>query len=174
MIKVCENANKLSIDDSTCPECFSRLLKVEYRPVILFYSIWLHLYLIYCFLILCLIQENTKFVDGESKKIGCIFCSSDFSGLVEKRFASAARRGRGVRARGRGRGRGRGRRGPKDKMAQLAAYFVWIKIQTSKQLNILSIKLNTNLFALVDLFFIPFYIFGFSIRPFVLKQNRII
>ena len=76
------------------------------------------------FVFVRVIQDNTKFVDGETKKIGCVFCSSDFSGLVEKRFASAARRGRGGRSRGRGRGRGRGRRGPKDKMAQLAAYFV--------------------------------------------------
>ena len=58
--------------------------------------------------------------------VACIFCSLEFSGLVEKRYAAAARnrgRGRGGRG-GRGRGRSRGRPKPKDKMAQLAAYFV--------------------------------------------------
>lgn len=59
---------------------------------------------------------------------GCVFCSPYFTPLVEKHRAvsrppgSRAPRGRG------GRGRSRGRpRPPKDKMAQLAAYFVWRK-----------------------------------------------
>ena len=33
VIKVCEDANKLSVDDSTCPECDARLLNVAYREV---------------------------------------------------------------------------------------------------------------------------------------------
>jgi DNA topoisomerase-3 len=102
VVKVCQDANKLSVDDATCDECDARLLRVEYRP------------------------EKNKLPDGLTKLTACIFCSSQLSSLVEKRYASAARgRGRG-RSRGRG-GRGRGRRGrgkPKDKMAQLAAYFV--------------------------------------------------
>lgn len=33
VIKVFEDANKLSVADSTCPECDARQLQVEYRPV---------------------------------------------------------------------------------------------------------------------------------------------
>lgn len=58
---------------------------------------------------------------------GCIFCSESFSKLVEKHKAVANRPvGRPNKPGGKGgRGRGRGKpRQPKDKMAQLAAYFV--------------------------------------------------
>ena len=34
VIKVCENANKLAVDDSTCSDCDARLMRVEYRAVI--------------------------------------------------------------------------------------------------------------------------------------------
>ena len=60
---------------------------------------------------------------------GCIYCNLELNSLVEKSHAVLlkARRGggggRGGRGRGRG-GRGRGRKAPKDKMSQLAAYFV--------------------------------------------------
>nr|CAG4639781.1 EOG090X00WU [Daphnia pulex] len=33
VIKVCEDANKLSVASSTCPECDARQINVEYRPV---------------------------------------------------------------------------------------------------------------------------------------------
>ena len=59
-------------------------------------------------------------------KEGCIYCDPDLNQLVEKSQAvlmKAKRVGAG-RGRGRGRGRGKGRKAPKDKMAQLAAYFV--------------------------------------------------
>lgn len=77
-------------------------------------------------------SEKTKFKDGSEEKTGCIFCSPDFSHLVEKHRAIVSRPAI-VNVRGRGRGGGpggksRGTRGrakqPKDKMAQLAAYFV--------------------------------------------------
>lgn len=58
---------------------------------------------------------------------GCLFCDSIFSNLVQtKQVRTALKRLPTNRGRGRGksRGRGRGRRMPKDKMSQLAAYFV--------------------------------------------------
>lgn len=65
-------------------------------------------------------KDKTKFSNGATKMVTCIFCSVELSGLVEKRYASFSKR-----TRGRARGRGRVRRAkPKDKMAQLAAYFV--------------------------------------------------
>lgn len=87
---------------------------------------------------------TTRFKDGAEEKTGCVFCSADFIPLVEKHRAISSRpaqpttRGRGgrggavVTATGRGGGGGGGpigtrgnRRGaPKDKMDQLAAYFV--------------------------------------------------
>ena len=76
-----------------------------------------------------------QYKEGKSKlpkerlsKEGCIYCDSDLNQLVEKSQAvlMKSRRG-GGRGRGRGRGgrgRGRGRGAPKDKMSQLANYFV--------------------------------------------------
>ena len=55
---------------------------------------------------------------------GCVFCTPIFTSLVEKHRAVASKP---VATRGRGHGKGRSRgkpRPPKDKMAQLAAYFV--------------------------------------------------
>ncbi|KAL9881427.1 DNA topoisomerase 3-beta-like [Glossina fuscipes fuscipes] len=88
-------------------------------------------------------SDKTKFKDSSEEKTGCIFCSSDFSHSVEKHRAVPSRPvnicdnsggtgiGRGGRGGGRGnkgRSSGRGSRGgtrpPKDKMAELAAYFV--------------------------------------------------
>jgi len=100
-------------------------------------------------------SDKSKFKDGSEEKSGCIFCSTDFSHLVEKHRAVASRpvrsgggsrggkvgrggggvggpagaaggavtAGGGPGPGGGGRG-GRGGRQPKDKMAQLAAYFV--------------------------------------------------
>lgn len=83
---------------------------------------------------------QTRFKDGADEKSGCVFCSADFIPLVEKHRAVSSRpaqvtnRGRGSRgavnavttSRGAGPIGSRGnRRGPpKDKMDQLAAYFV--------------------------------------------------
>lgn len=86
-------------------------------------------------------SDQTKFKDGSDEKAGCVFCSADFIPLVEKHRAISTRpaqitnRGRGgnrgalnVTTTGRGAGpigsRGNRRGPPKDKMAQLAAYFV--------------------------------------------------
>lgn len=83
---------------------------------------------------------QTRFKDGSEEKTGCVFCSADFIPLVEKHRAISSRpaqvtnRGRGSRGSGTVTNTGRGagpigtrgnRRGPpKDKMDQLAAYFV--------------------------------------------------
>ena len=70
-------------------------------------------------------QEKSKLPKEATEMSGCVFCSPYFTSLVEKHRAvsrppgSRAPRGRG------GKGRSKGRpRPPKDKMAQLAAYFV--------------------------------------------------
>lgn len=85
--------------------CGAQLVNVEYRP------------------------EKTKFSNDTTEKRGCIFCSEHFSKLVEKRRAAVntrpSRPFRGGKTAGRGRGGGRpNKKPPKDKMAQLAAYFV--------------------------------------------------
>jgi DNA topoisomerase III len=75
-------------------------------------------------------KERTKLPNEATEMTGCVFCSPDFSNLVEKHRAinrpnRALPGGRAARGRGRGRGgKGRGKGKPKDKMAQLAAYFV--------------------------------------------------
>ena len=75
-------------------------------------------------------EGKSKLANERLSKEGCIYCDTDLNHLVEKSQAvlMRARRGGGAgRGRGRGgrgRGRGRGRKAPKDKMAQLAAYFV--------------------------------------------------
>jgi DNA topoisomerase-3 len=97
---------KVTVDDDTCVECGSQYVTVTYK------------------------QEKTPFADGDDKKTGCVFCSNEFMPLIEKHKAVENRRlnssSRGRSSRGRGRGRShRGRpKAPKDKMAQLAAYFV--------------------------------------------------
>lgn len=70
-------------------------------------------------------QEKSKLPKEATEMSGCVFCSPYFTSLVEKHRAvsrppgSRAPRGRG------GKGRSKGKpRPPKDKMAQLAAYFV--------------------------------------------------
>ena len=107
-----ENAQKVSvIKEEACPECEAQLMKVEYK------------------------EGKSKLNDDKLEAQGCIFCDPELSQLVEKHQAVMMRRraqpggGRGGRGRG-GRGRGgkgrggRGRKAPKDKMSQLAAYFV--------------------------------------------------
>lgn len=83
-------------------------------------------------------SDKTKFKDGSEEKSGCVFCSTEFSHLVEKHRAVASRPVNLRGGRGGGRGGSKGGRGggtasgssrgrprqPKDKMAQLAAYFV--------------------------------------------------
>ena len=75
---------------------------------------------------------KTKLSGERTSAEGCIYCNVELNQLVEKSHAVLlkAKRGGGAGRGGRGRGRGgrgrggRGRKAPKDKMAQLAAYFV--------------------------------------------------
>ncbi|XP_034671914.1 DNA topoisomerase 3-beta [Drosophila subobscura] len=128
IINCFKGATKITVEEAKCAECGAQQVNVVYK------------------------SDKSKFKDGTEEKIGCVFCSSDFSHLVEKHRAVASRPvrsggprgGKGGRggvagvagavaaggeaaAGGRGGGGGRGGRGrgpPKDKMAQLAAYFV--------------------------------------------------
>jgi len=112
IVMLFENAQKVSvIKEEACGECEAQLMKVEYK------------------------EGKSKLNDDKLEAQGCIFCDQELSQLVEKHQAVMMRRraqpgggrggrGRGGRGRG-GRGRGgRGRKAPKDKMSQLAAYFV--------------------------------------------------
>lgn len=118
IINIFNKATKVTVHDSKqCDECQAQLLTVVYR------------------------SDVTKFKDGD-EKTGCLFCTPDFIPLVEKHRAVASRpmgmhSGRPTRGRtngtgvavGTGRGgtaSNRGNRGrpARDKMAELAAYFV--------------------------------------------------
>ena len=117
IINIFNKASKVTVNDSKqCDECQAQLVTVVYKA------------------------DQTKFKDNAEEKTGCLFCSPDFIPLVEKHRAVATKpiqtnstrggRGRGNVSVGNGPSRGggstRGARGrpPKDKMAQLAAYFV--------------------------------------------------
>lgn len=97
-----EDAQKITVMEDVC-DCGAQLVNVEYR------------------------SEKSKLPNDATEKSGCIFCSEHFSKLVEKRRAAANNRPprpfRGGKTAGRGRGRPN-KKPPKDKMAQLAAYFV--------------------------------------------------
>lgn len=69
-------------------------------------------------------QDKSKLPNEATEMSGCVFCTAAFAALVEKHRAVASKpvmtRGRGhVKSRNRGKPKP-----PKDKMAQLAAYFV--------------------------------------------------
>lgn len=101
IIQLFEDAQKVTVEKGIC-DCGAQLVTVEYRA------------------------EKTKLPNDASEMTGCVFCSEDFAKLVERRKASNFVKPRAFRG-GRPAGRGRGRpnkRQPKDKMAQLAAYFV--------------------------------------------------
>ncbi|XP_049825992.1 DNA topoisomerase 3-beta-1 isoform X2 [Aethina tumida] len=104
IINLFDDAQKITILDDIC-DCGAQCVNVEYKP------------------------EKTKLPNGAVEMKGCVFCSTEFGRLVDKPKAAVASRaprpfkGGKVAARGRGGGRGRQRQ-PKDKMAQLAAYFV--------------------------------------------------
>ena len=109
VVRLFDDAAKVTVlNEENCPECDAQLMKVEYK------------------------EGKSKLADDKLEKEGCIFCDNELSQLVEKQHAvfmrkrNTAGRGRGARGRGRGGrgGRGRGRKAPKDKMSQLAAYFV--------------------------------------------------
>ncbi|ALC49738.1 Top3beta [Drosophila busckii] len=112
IINCFKGAVKVTVEDIRCQDCGAQVVNVVYKP------------------------EKSKFKDGSEEKTGCVFCSMDFAHLVEKHRAVASRQVRnggprggppggnaGALVNGHGRG-GRGGRPPRDKMAQLAAYFV--------------------------------------------------
>lgn len=103
IINIFEDASRVSVAESACVDCGAQLVTAEYRA------------------------ERTRLPGALTEMTACLFCNPNFTALVEKHRAVAARAGGGA---GRG-GRGRGARHakhknkqPKDKMAQLAAYFV--------------------------------------------------
>ncbi|XP_022920150.1 DNA topoisomerase 3-beta-1 [Onthophagus taurus] len=100
IIHLFEDCQKITVENDVC-DCGAQLVNVEYK------------------------SEKTKLPNDKKEMKGCIYCSPEFVNLVEKHKAVMNIRGNRVH-RGRG-GRGRGRprpKQPKDKMAQLAAYFV--------------------------------------------------
>lgn len=120
IINIFSKATKVTVQESKqCEECQAQLVTVIYK------------------------SDQTKFKDGTEEKTGCLFCTPDFIPLVEKHRAIttrptqiSTRGGRGGRGGsvsnggttrgGMGSNGSRSNRGrpPKDKMAQLAAYFV--------------------------------------------------
>lgn len=102
IISFFDDAQKISVQEECCEECGSQTVNVEYK------------------------QEKTKLPNNALFMKGCVFCSTEFGKLVDKpktAVASRPRVFRGGKTGGRGRGKGRPKQ-PKDKMAQLAAYFV--------------------------------------------------
>ncbi|CAG9836094.1 unnamed protein product [Diabrotica balteata] len=103
IINLFDGAQKVAVLEDNC-DCGSQFVQVEYK------------------------QEKNK-LEGSNEAKGCVFCSPQFSRLVDRPKTAVISRQRvfrgGKTAGGRGRG-GRGGRGraPQDKMAQLAAYFV--------------------------------------------------
>lgn len=119
IVNIFNKASKVTVhENKQCDECQAQLVTVVYK------------------------SDTTKFKDNAEEKTGCLFCTSEFIPLVEKHRAVSSRpiqansssvrggRGRGNATVASGTTRGgssnRGNRGrpPKDKMAQLAAYFV--------------------------------------------------
>ncbi|XP_046665335.1 DNA topoisomerase 3-beta-1 [Homalodisca vitripennis] len=99
IIHLFDDAAKVSVEENIC-DCGAQTVSVEYKP------------------------EKSKLPNEATEMSGCVFCSPQFSTLVEKHRAVASKPVTAGRGRG-GRGRSRGKpRPPKDKMAQLAAYFV--------------------------------------------------
>ncbi|KMQ89198.1 dna topoisomerase 3-beta-1 [Lasius niger] len=99
IIHLFENAHKVTVDTDTC-DCGAQLVTVEYK------------------------QDKSKLPNEATEMSGCVFCTPVFAALVEKHRAVASKP---VVTRGRGHAKSRNRgkpKPPKDKMAQLAAYFV--------------------------------------------------
>lgn len=71
-------------------------------------------------------QDRSRLPKEATEAVGCLFCFVDFVPLVEKhRAVQRTMNNRAPRGRGGSRGRSKAKaRPPKDKMAQLAAYFV--------------------------------------------------
>ncbi|KAK6626129.1 DNA topoisomerase 3-beta-1 [Polyplax serrata] len=100
IIHLFEDAYKISVEEGVC-NCGSQLIKVEYK------------------------QEKSKLPDEATEMTGCVFCCPSFTSLVEKHRAITVRPQTNRASRGRVKGKGKGRsKPPKDKMQQLADYFV--------------------------------------------------
>lgn len=108
VVKIFEGAHKVDVLDEACKTCETKILFCEFKS-----------------------GKEPKALEGASTHKGCIFCDAIFSKLVSVRSATrartAAQAGKSRRGRGRGRGgaRGGGRgKPPRDKMSNLANYFV--------------------------------------------------
>ncbi|XP_066150549.1 DNA topoisomerase 3-beta-1 isoform X1 [Euwallacea fornicatus] len=107
IINLFDDAQKITILDENC-DCGAQLVNVEYK------------------------SEKSKLPNRVTDMKGCVFCSAEFSKLVDRPKVAVVSRpprpfrgGKAAGGRGgRGAGGGKGRGKPKDKMAQLAAYFV--------------------------------------------------
>lgn len=108
IIQLFDDAHKVAVEEAVCEACGAQLVSVEYKA------------------------EKTRLANEATEATGCVFCSAEFSSLVEKQRAVASRPAAVGVVRGAGGGggasapksRSRKPRPPKDKMAQLAAYFV--------------------------------------------------
>lgn len=100
IIHVFENASKISVQDDIC-DCGAQMVSIEYK------------------------EDKTKLPNDQTEMTGCVFCSLEFGNLVEKHKAIFNRRRGNYSANPNPRAKGRRKpRPPKDKMSQLAAYFV--------------------------------------------------
>lgn len=106
IINLFDDAQKITICEENC-DCGAQLVNVEYKA------------------------EKSKLPNQATEAKGCVFCSPDFAKLVDRpkvavisRPPKPFRGGKAAGVRGGRGGSGRGRGKPKDKMAQLAAYFV--------------------------------------------------
>lgn len=119
IIHLFENAHKVTVDTDTC-DCGAQLVTVEYKQVRKQYLCWNEHATTYPFWF----QDKSKLPNEATEMSGCVFCTPAFAALVEKHRAVASKP---VVTRGRGHAKSRNRgkpKPPKDKMAQLAAYFV--------------------------------------------------
>lgn len=104
VVHVFDDATKVSVTDQEC-DCGATLLNVDYS------------------------RTKSPLPEDKTQHQGCIFCDPLLKPLVKLSHAVSKHpmykvgRGRGGR-RGRGSRRGKGRGRPKDKMSQLASYFV--------------------------------------------------
>uniref|UniRef100_F6ST44 DNA topoisomerase n=2 Tax=Ciona intestinalis TaxID=7719 RepID=F6ST44_CIOIN len=99
VVTLFQHAHRIGVTEETCEKCSAYELAVDFH------------------------KDKTPLENKETKHKGCIFCDQIFSSLIKLKHARLAVKRRPA-SKGRGRGRGRGKKPPKDKMSQLAAYFV--------------------------------------------------
>ncbi|XP_045539457.1 DNA topoisomerase 3-beta-1 [Papilio machaon] len=100
IINIFEDASRVTVCERACDLCGAQLLCVEYRA------------------------GRTRLPAALTEMTACLYCEPSFAALVEKHRAVTSRGGAMSRGRGRMRGARPRNKQPKDKMAQLAAYFV--------------------------------------------------